>query len=55
MLWFGKLLIQKALRERGVLTRDSQFLGRMDLVLFLWPTVHFQPMVLERAEDVRGL
>jgi hypothetical protein len=27
----------------------------MDLVLLLWQTAHLQPMVLERAEDVRGL
>jgi hypothetical protein len=32
-----------------------QFLGRMDLVLLLWQTAYLQPMVLERAEDVRGL
>jgi len=29
-------------------------LGRMDPVLFVRPTAQFQPMVLERVEDVRG-
>jgi len=48
MLGFGKLLIRKVLRERGVVTGDNTFLqnhvSQLSIDFFIVPTIRFQTL-----------